>query len=86
MLTERITVCSSEADAFGEGRPATVEGRARVTARRWLALLILCLGDLKIVLDVTIGGVALMWIRCGSRFLGRIARVGRQAPAEVPCR
>src|SRR3712207_5872790 len=31
--------------------------------RRWIALLILCLGDLMIVLDVTIVGVALPSIR-----------------------
>src|SRR5918997_3289604 len=33
------------------------------TRTRWLALLILCLGDLMIVLDVTIVGVALPSIR-----------------------
>src|SRR5918994_1607940 len=39
-------------------RPMTLDSRAR-----WLALLVLCLGDLMIVLDVTIVGVALPSIR-----------------------
>jgi len=38
--------------------PATLEGRTR-----WLALLVLCLGDLMIVLDTTIVNVALPSIR-----------------------
>src|SRR4029453_17070365 len=40
------------------GATMSIEGR-----RRWIALLILCLGDLMIVLDVTIVGVALPSIR-----------------------
>jgi EmrB/QacA subfamily drug resistance transporter len=39
-----------------------------VTDRRWLALLVLCLGDLMIVLDVTIVGVALPSIRADLGF------------------
>jgi EmrB/QacA subfamily drug resistance transporter len=39
-----------------------------VSDRRWLALLILCLGDLMIVLDVTIVGVALPSIRADLGF------------------
>jgi hypothetical protein len=40
-------------------RRAEAAGRTSLIDRRWLALLILCLGDLMIVLDVTIVGVAL---------------------------
>jgi EmrB/QacA subfamily drug resistance transporter len=51
-----------------EVAPDEATGRARVHDRRWLALLILCLGDLMIVLDVTIVGVALPSIRADLAF------------------
>ena len=41
-----------------EGTTVTIDGRAR-----WLALYVLCLGDLMIVLDGTIVNVALPTIR-----------------------
>ena len=44
---------------------------------RWLALLVLCLGDLMIVLDVTIVGVALPSIRSDLGF-SEESLVGRQ--------
>ena len=51
---------------------------------RWLALIVLCLGDLMIVLDTTIVNVALPSIRDGSRLLADLARLGRERlPAHV---
>jgi len=43
-------------------------GGARAHDARWLALLVLCLGELMIVLDVTIVGVALPSIRADLGF------------------
>jgi EmrB/QacA subfamily drug resistance transporter len=45
-----------------------VRGGARAHDARWLALLVLCLGELMIVLDVTIVGVALPSIRAALGF------------------
>jgi EmrB/QacA subfamily drug resistance transporter len=54
---------TGDVDAVGGNAPAEIGGRTTVGDRRWVALLILCLGDLMIVLDVTIVGVALPSIR-----------------------
>jgi len=51
---------------------------------RWAALIVLCLGDLMIVLDTTIVNVALPSIRGGPRLLADLARVGRErVPAHL---
>src|SRR5512133_2947060 len=55
-------------DAYVGDARAEAGGRTSRIDRRWLALLILCLGDLMIVLDVTIVGVALPSIRADLGF------------------
>jgi EmrB/QacA subfamily drug resistance transporter len=54
---------TARADTEAPNAPAGGIGKADFNDKRWLALLILCLGDLMIVLDVTIVGVALPSIR-----------------------
>src|SRR6185295_4271685 len=53
---------SPHANRISKGRPVLT------TRARWLALVIVCLGDLMIVLDVTIVGVALPSIRADLGF------------------
>ena len=57
----------------------------RLTAKnRWLALYVLCLGDLMIVLDQSIVNVALPSIQYRPRLLADVAGVGRQRlPADL---
>ena len=57
----------------------TMDGRAR-----WLALIVVCLGDLMIVLDVDDRGRRAALDPRGPRLLGDLARVGRERlPADV---
>src|SRR5262249_38157298 len=59
---------SADLEREAEAQNGPIARATQSVDRRWLALVILCLGDLMIVLDVTIVGVALPSIRAALGF------------------